>query len=343
MSSFLGQETKYFYSLTPEVIDASLLKIGIKPIGRTMALNSLENRVYNVEVNEPTLRQFNEVFERAYSEDQVVIKFYRPGRWSKDAILEEHQTLNQLYALELPVVTPFSFKSETLFQDETTGLYYAVFPKVFGRLKDEFQKEEVAQLGRLIARVHKALEILRPYQNRGALNPKGVLEESIIVFESDKNIPIQLKESFVTLIRQLAPYLENNIIHLKSQRIHGDVHRGNLIWNHHGPFLMDFDDSIQGPIEQDLWLLVPGDEEFDQILNSILMESYNQFSGNNLVLSKKLKESLRTLRIIRYVAWIAKRYEDPFFVKMFPHFLSHGFWEQHILTLKEQLSLITEY
>lgn len=342
MSSFLGSETKYFYSLTPDVIDNALLFLGIKPSGRTLALNSLENRVYNVEVQTKMLEEFNEMFVGAYSMDQVVIKFYRPGRWSKDAILEEHQSLKQLFNLDLPVVPALSVDNETLFQEKTTGLFYAVFPKVLGRLKDEFQENEVAQLGRLLARVHRGLDFLAPYKSRGSLNPKGVLEESCDVIQGFQPIPSQLKESFLHLARQLALSLDVNLQHLKSQRIHGDVHRGNLIWNHHGPFLMDFDDSIQGPVEQDLWLLVPGDEELDQKLNLKFLNSYNEFAGTNVYLSKQVKESLRSLRIIRYVAWITKRYEDPFFIKMFPHFLSHGFWEQQVLTLKEQLAALLD-
>ena len=165
MSGFLGQETKYFYNLTPEVIDQSLISIGIRPIGRTIPLNSLENRVYSVEVRaaDLSLTEYQAGFDRAFAADQVVVKFYRPGRWSSEAIAEEHQSLRHLSSMEIPVVTPIEFQEKTFFKEESTGLFFAVFPKVIGRLKDELNKQETEQLARLIARVHQGLSYLEPY------------------------------------------------------------------------------------------------------------------------------------------------------------------------------------
>lgn len=344
MSGFLGTETKYFYTLTPEVIDQALESISMQPIGRTMALNSLENRVYSVEVkaSDINLTEYQTGFDRAFALDQVVIKFYRPGRWSFDAIAEEHQTLRHLSSLEIPVVTPIEYCEKTFFKEETTGLFFSVFPKVIGRLKDEINKQEAEQLGRLLARVHQGLSYLKPYKHRGELSVTHFIDEYCEFLKTFDKAPKSLRESFVHLANSLKIHIELTLKHLPQQRIHGDVHRGNVMWNHHGPFLMDFDDSLQGPVQQDLWLMVPGVDEEDKVLNKVFLESYCEFTQKNLVLDRKLIESLRTLRMVRFVGWIAKRYEDPFFEKMFPHFLTDGFWEQQVLGLKEQWSLLQE-
>ena len=344
MSGFLGRETQYFYQLTPEVIDQSLLSIGIKPIGRTLALNSLENRVYSVEVQScrELFNEYQESFEKTFAIDQVVVKFYRPGRWSADAIAEEHQSLRHLSSLEIPVVTPFVFQGESFFKEQSSNLYFAVFPKVIGRLKDEFNRQEVEQLARLVARVHQGLHYLSPYKHRGILNVQHFIDEYCDFLKNYEHAPKHLKESFVQLATNLKPLIHWQLQSLPEQRIHGDVHRGNVMWNHHGPFLMDFDDSLLGPIEQDLWLIIPGRDEEDQILNAHFLETYSQYAQKSVHLKRGLIESFRTLRMVRFVGWIAKRYEDPFFYKMFPQFLTDGFWESQVLGLKEQWSLLQE-
>ena len=341
---FLGKETKYFYNLTPEVIDQALLSIGIRPIGRTIVLNSLENRVYSVEIKSAdlVLTEYQEGFDKAFALDQVVVKFYRPGRWSADAIAEEHQSLRHLSSLEIPVVTPIEFKGETFFKEVTTNLYFAVFPKVIGRLKDELNIQEVQQLSRLLARVHQGLHYLAPYKHRGILSVEHFIDEYCNFLKTFDSAPKYLKDAFVQLGNNLKVFINYNLQNLTQQRIHGDVHRGNVMWNHHGPFLMDFDDSLSGPVEQDLWLMVPGVDEEDIILNKAFVETYTEYTQRSVQLNRKVVESLRTLRMVRFVGWIAKRYEDPFFVKMFPHFLSDGFWEQQVLGLKEQWSLLQD-
>jgi Ser/Thr protein kinase RdoA (MazF antagonist) len=344
MTGFLGKETKYFYSLTPEVIDQALLSMAIKPIGRTIALNSLENRVYSVEIKATDLKlnEYQESFEQAFSQDQVVVKFYRPGRWSADAIGEEHQSLRHLSSLEIPVVSPLEKNGQTFFKEETTGLYFAVFPKVIGRLKDELVLQEVQPLARLIARVHQGLKYLTPYKHRGTLNIEHFIDEYCDFLKSFEAAPKQLRESFVHLATMLRTMIQVHLQHLPQQRIHGDIHRGNVMWNQQGPFLMDFDDSLLGPIEQDLWLMIPGIDEEDKVLNKAFLETYTDYTQSNIHLSRKVVESLRTLRMVRFVGWIAKRYEDPFFIKMFPHFLTDGFWEQQVLGLKEQWSYLQD-
>lgn len=344
MSGFIGKETKYFYNLTPDAIDLALKSMGIRPVGRTMALNSLENRVYSVEINSADLKltEYQMDFDKGFSTDQVVVKFYRPGRWGKDAIQEEHQSLKHLSSMEIPVVTPIEFQNETFFKEESTGLFFAVFPKVIGRLKDELNSQEVEQLARLLARVHQSMSYLAPYKHRGELSVKHFIEDYCEIILNYGHASKSLRESFIHLANNLKVYIERSLQNLAVQRIHGDVHRGNVMWNHHGPFLMDFDDSLQGPIEQDLWLMIPGVDEEDQKLNKVFLETYCDYTQKNILLSRNTIESLRSLRMIRFVGWITTRYEDPFFVKMFPHFLTDGFWEQQVLNLKEQWSLLQE-
>jgi Ser/Thr protein kinase RdoA (MazF antagonist) len=345
MSGFLGQETKYFYSLTPEVIDQALISIGIQPVGRTLALNSLENRVYNVEVKsaQPFFNEYQESFNEAFSKDQVVIKFYRPGRWSADAIAEEHQSLSHLCSMEIPVVTPFLKEEESFFKEKETGLFFAVFPKVIGRLKDELNKSEVEQLARLVARVHQGLKYLSFYKHRGVLSVEHFIDEYCDFLKTFDQAPKTLKDSFVQLASNLKPLIQFQLKALSTQRIHGDIHRGNVMWNSFGPFLMDFDDSLTGPIEQDLWLMIPGRDEEDKVLNNCFLETYREYTQTTPNMNRFVVESLRTLRMVRFVGWIAKRYEDPFFNRMFPQFLTDGFWEQQVLGLKEQWSLLQDY
>jgi len=226
-----GADTQFFYSLTPDVIDRSIAQIGFKARGRVIALNSLENRVYEVEI---------ETYDRPegpYTTDTVVIKFYRPGRWSRESIQEEHNFLLELNEFEIPVTAPLTFNDESLFLESESKLYFAVFPKVMGRLKDELKKEEIEQIGRLIGRIHNIGEN-KKFIHRPTLNVENYLDAHLNTIELALFLPTS-KKHYLTLATQLSQLIKPQLANLKLARIHGDVHRGNVLWTNFGPWMVD--------------------------------------------------------------------------------------------------------
>jgi Ser/Thr protein kinase RdoA (MazF antagonist) len=330
-----GQATQYFYSLTPDVIDQVVRDMGLRPLGRVLALNSLENRVYDVEVSGLA------PLEGPFATDSVVVKFYRPGRWSLQTIQEEHSFLRELLNYEVPVVSPLEKNGETLFTHEETGLHYTIFPKVRGRLKDELNAEESTQIGRLIARLHN-IGSQNLFQNRIQLNPfdwiKGNAQS---VLEKDF-IDNDLKNNYQTLVDMLYQQIEPVIQNLPRQRIHGDFHRGNILWTSQGPWITDLDDCVLGCRQQDLWLLFPGRDEWSKSMRDKFLEGYSEMSREPIHVSDLVTESLRTMRLIHFNGWIAKRWDDPIFKQMFTTFATRNYWEQQVLDLKEQMSLIQD-
>lgn len=334
-TSILGDQTQHFYELTPEVIDQALIRIGLRPSGRTFALNSLENRVYEVEVSAVP------EYEGPMSTESVIVKFYRPGRWSREALQDEHRFLTELVSYEIPVIAPYSFKNETLFLDETNHLFYAIFPKVRGRLKDELTKEELPQIGRLTARIHN-VGSMGEFKSRPKLHPQNHILAHLDFLENNVELPRTMVKYYVDLARQMAemltPYFEN----LDYQRIHGDLHRGNILWTSQGPYVVDFDDSVSGPREQDLWLLLPGRDEYTLDEREKFLEGYHEMSKTQAHLSPFLVEVFRTQRMIHFNGWIARRYEDPSFKRFYPTFESDGYWEMQLQDLREQWSILQD-
>jgi Ser/Thr protein kinase RdoA (MazF antagonist) len=330
-----GADTQFFYSLTPDVIDRAIAMVGLKARGRVMALNSLENRVYEVDI------QNYQRPEGPYTSDTVVIKFYRPGRWTKECILEEHNYLLELNEFEIPVTAPLLFADQTLFVEEESKLFFAIFPKVVGRLKDELKKEEIEQVGRLIGRIHNIGDN-KKFQHRPTLNVANYLDAHLVTIESASILPPS-KNNYLTLARQLSQLIKPKMEHLQLTRIHGDVHRGNVLWTNFGPWMVDFDDCVMGPKQQDLWLLLPGRDEYSLNERAILLESYHSMARMPVILKQHLVEALRAIRMIHFNGWITKRYEDPTFIKMYPHFTSENYWDVAIQDVREQLSLVQDY
>lgn len=334
-TSIFGNKTQHFYTLTPDVIDQALIRIGVKPSGRTFALNSLENRVYEVEID-PI-----EIPEGPFSNEAVIVKFYRPGRWSEQSILDEHRFLNELSQYEIPVVPPLDFKNKTLFLDEANQLYYAVFPKVRGRLKDELIKEELSQIGRLIARIHN-VGPQGVLANRPLFKPSNYINAHEEVLRTADFLPKGIVNHYVDLSLQLSnmisPYFES----LDFQRIHGDLHRGNILWTKDGPYVVDFDDAVMGPKEQDLWLLIPGRDEYSLQEREIFLEGYHEMARSEVHVSKLLVEIFRTQRMIHFNGWITRRFEDPSFKKYYSSFDQDGYWETQMQDLREQWAILQD-
>jgi Ser/Thr protein kinase RdoA (MazF antagonist) len=332
-----GANTQFFYELTPDVIDEAIVQIGLRPTGRVVALNSLENRVYDIEVH-----GLKDVVA-PYSDESIVAKFYRPGRWTEAQLREEHRFLNELKEYEIPVVIPMEINGTTLHKHERTGLFYTIFPRVRARLKDELNKSEIEQIGRLLGRLHN-IGRLGEFVHRPKFVPAIYLKSNLEELKNSEIIPSGLRENYQLLGTQIFNLITPFFEHLKFSRIHGDFHRGNILWtSNDGPFITDLDDCVMGPAAQDLWLLLPGRDPESMEENRNFLEAYHQMSREEVVLPRYLIEAFRAMRLIHFNAWIHKRYEDPTFKQAFYQFNTQNYWEQQLLDLKEQIALIQDY
>lgn len=329
-----GKETQHFHLLSPDHVMAAVEGLGKRLTGRIMALNSLENRVYDVELAS------QHDFGKGFSASNVIVKFYRPGRWSKEQILEEHRFLETLIEFEVPVVAPLEFNGSTLHLHPETNLWFTLFPKVMGRLKDELIKEEIDQVGRLIGRIHN-IGSMGQFTHRFSLNPKTFITSSRVELDRIKPVEHLSFTHYLKLLEQAEVILEPLFAHLSVQRIHGDFHRGNIVWTSAGPMAVDFDDCLTGPVEQDLWLLFPGQDPDSLKERERFLDAYKEMTRKDHV-KMHLTEAFRTMRMVHFNAWIAKRWEDHSFQRMFPHFQSANYWDQQLIDLRIQMGLIQD-
>ncbi len=315
------QESKFFYELRPDNVLSAVESLGFVCTGKVLALNSMENRVYDVEI-EP-----KEQAKTKYDTSKIV-KFYRPGRWNKEQILEEHEFLFDLSNVEIPVVTPVLIDKQSLFKEESSRIYFSVFEKIGGRNPDEPSSEELIQIGRLLGRIH-SVGAAKDFKHRIRLTPESYGESNYSHLIQNNALPFELENRFKDACGKLIESTKTLFTNLKFQRIHGDAHLGNLLYSQDGFFWVDFDDTVSAPPVQDLWLLL-GDtvENSKEKLDNIL-EGYEQFHTFDYS-SLKIVESLRSLRILHFAAWIHKRWEDESFKRAFPDFGSHLYWEELI-------------
>jgi Ser/Thr protein kinase RdoA (MazF antagonist) len=323
-----GDQTEFFFKLSPELVLAAAEKLKLVCTGRCMALNSYENRVYEIELD----------LEGPPISRRRVAKFYRPGRWSKEQILEEHEFLLDLLENEIPVVAPIRLEGQTLHKDAETGLWYAIFPKVGGRIPDEMDPDQLRWVGRLLGRIH-SVGAAKKAPTRIFLTPATYGTANLEYLLKNRWIPENLQDRYERCARDIivkaAPLFEN----FETIRIHGDCHKGNLLWNE-GPFFLDFDDMVSGPPVQDFWLLLSSSGEEGRAELSHMLEGYEEmreFERSGL----KLIEYLRALRFIHYTAWLARRWEDPAFPRAFPNFNTRQYWEEKTRDLEEQLEMVS--
>lgn len=326
-------------ALTPDVVlnavDSVAPLIGTlessRTDGRQLALNSYENRVYQVGMEEG---------------QPLVAKFYRPGRWSDEAILEEHDFSEALAQIEIPVVAPLRDNiNRSLF--EFGGFRFALYPRRGGRTLELDDPDKLFWMGRFIGRIH-TLGAAKSFDHRPTLNIETFGWESYRYLMSTDFIPESLREAYSTLVEDVlkqagsgfenAGSLDGKITHI---RLHGDCHPGNVLWTDDGPHFVDFDDARMGPAVQDLWMLLSGDrrqmtEQLDEILSGYT--EFKEFNAREL----HLIEPLRSLRMIHYSAWLARRWDDPTFPMHFPWFAEPRYWEEQILSLREQLAAMQE-
>ncbi len=319
-------EKQAYARLTPDQLLDAIESVGLHCDGRFLALNSYENRVYRVGVEDA---------------EPVVGKFYRPQRWSDDAIREEHAFTRELAEAEIPVVAPLSFGGETLLKHEL--FRFALFPNRGGRAPELDNPDHLEQLGRFVGRIH-AVGAAQSFRHRPALDVESfaVIPRQWLL-EHDF-IPNHLVEAYASLTRDLIEQIGHSYQragNVEIIRLHGDLHPGNILWTGQGPHIVDFDDARSGPAIQDLWMFLSGDRDYMQQGLADLLEGYEQFADFNPA-ELHLLEALRTLRMIHYAWWLATRWDDPAFPRAFPYFNTDHYWEEHILSLREQAAALDE-
>ena len=314
--------TPPFARLTPDGILNAMESVGYSCDGRLLTLNSYENRVYQVGTDEGVMR---------------VAKFYRPQRWSRESILEEHDFARELAKADLPVVPPLAHPNgQTL--HEFDGFYFAVFPRQGGYAPELDQPSILRRMGRLIGRLH-AIGSLSNYQSRPTLDLVSFGEEPRDYLLEHDFIPLELRQPWLVVVEQALDGIRkcyDRAGDLRLLRLHGDCYAGNILWTEEGPHLVDFDDSRMGPAVQDLWMLLTGDREEMKVRIPHLLEGYETFHDFD-PRELNLIEALRTLRLIHYSAWIARRWTDPAFPVAFPWFESPRYWQDRIHELREQV------
>lgn len=344
----MGQFLEQFFSLTPDrilgVVERALgsTRTLNRATGRTLQLNSMENRVYEIEFDEPLEALHTKDLEtaviRTAAPNRVVAKFYRPGRWSRETILDEHAFLTDLEANEIPAIAPLKLENGSTLDQSEDGIYFAIFPKIRGRILQELDDFKLQQIGRLLARLHN-IGAKKRASHRLTLNPANYGLESLRELESKAVITPQLQGRYRSVVQDIVNGAEPLFKNLQNLRLHGDCHLGNVLWQESIPFFLDFDDMLMGPAVQDIWLIVRGRDEHAERQREVLIHSYEsmrEFDRTTL----RLIEPLRALRIIHYSAWIARRWEDPTFKNAFPDFGTYKYWFEELETLNEQLSLM---
>ena len=325
------EQTRYFYELTPDKIFKALQSQGVQTTGHCSTMFSMENRVYDVEF------QFDKEPANRW-EHHRILKFYRPGRWNQQQILDEHQFLADLDEAEVPVVKPEKFANgSTLALDEETGLYFTVFPRVGGRTPDEFSPDMLQQMGRFMARMH-AVGKQRSANHRITINPDSYGANHLKKLLTPGVMPLDLHDPYKDVVMKIVDKTRKWFEESEIQRIHGDCHRANILLTPEGTKWIDFDDMLMGPCVQDMWLLIPGFEEPGHTRELFLeaYESMHPFDRKTL----RLIEPLRALRFIHFSAWIAHRWQDPVFSATFPDFGTRPYWQEQITDLNEQLAKI---
>jgi len=318
--------TAPYAGLTPETVLDALESAGLRGDGRLLALNSYENRVYQVWLEDET---------------SVVAKFYRPARWSDAQILEEHAFVAALAEREVPAVPALALNGRTL--SSHAGFRFAVFPRRGGRTPELERRDTLEWIGRFIGRIH-AVGAVRPFAERPALDAETFGREPRDWLLAHDFVPPDLHEAWqstVDLALQGVARCYERAGARDTLRLHGDCHAGNILWTDQGPHFVDFDDARTGPAVQDLWMLLSGERAaMTQQLGWVLAgyEQFREFDTRELY----LLEALRTLRLIHYCAWIARRWDDPAFPAAFPWFGTQRYWQDRILELREQSALMDE-
>jgi len=324
-----------YEALTPDVVldavDSQARLAGGRSDGRQLALNSYENRVYQVGIEDV---------------EPIIVKFYRPNRWTDAAIQEEHDFAETLAQSEIPAIAPLrDAAGSSLF--EHAGFRFAIYPRRGGRTPDLEDLDNLVWMGRFLGRIH-AIGATGDFQHRPVLDIESFGREPFRYIMSTNVVPGDLHEAYSTLVEDVLEQVQTGFERagvaegkMAQIRLHGDCHPGNILWTDGGPHFVDFDDARTGPAIQDLWMLLSGERaqmtgQIDEILSG-----YSEFMDFN-PRELHLIEPLRTLRMIHYSAWLARRWDDPTFPMHFPWFAEPRYWEEQILALREQAAMMNE-
>ena len=303
-----------YASLTPDLVLDAVSACGLWPDGRLLALNSYENRVWQVGIEDDA---------------PVIAKFYRPGRWSDAAIVEEHAFAQELADAELPMVAPLAFDGHTLLRQ--SGFRYALTPRRGGRAPELESVDQLQWLGRLIARMH-VIGARAPFVHRGQLDRDTMVQQPMQAVLGSSLLPTSLQTNYHAAATRLDAAIGARLEAIgpvRQLRLHGDCHPGNVLWTDAGPHFVDFDDARTGPAVQDLWMLGSDERTIEAVLEGY--RQFRDFDDSELALIP----ALRAMRQLHYAGWIAARWHDPAFPAAFPFAAEARWWEQHIADLHE--------
>jgi Ser/Thr protein kinase RdoA (MazF antagonist) len=320
-----GSDPQPFNGLTPEVVLDAAAAVGLDPDGRLFALNSYENRVYQLHGAGGVL----------------VLKFYRPARWSDAQIAEEHEFTAELAAAELPVAAPLTLGGETLVRYR--AFRFACFPWLRGRAPELDAPQARQLLGRSLARVHQ-IGARRAFVVRPRIGIERFGWEARAQVLASELLPEALHERYSAVSGALLERVTAGFAtagNIAAIRLHGDCHLGNLLWNEHGPAFVDLDDCATGPRIQDLWMMLSGSAPEQQRQWGELLEGYSQFADFD-PRELALIEPLRALRMLHHAAWVAHRWSDPAFPRAFPWIGEPRYWERYVQDLLEQIEAIDD-
>jgi Ser/Thr protein kinase RdoA (MazF antagonist) len=321
MLSTVGQ----FFSLTPERVLEAVERAGQGTTGLCYPLGSLENRVYEVELVDSS---------------RVVVKFYRPGRWNRQTIQDEHDLLAALVEMEIPVCAPLRQTDGQTLLETTDGIYFTLFPRTGGRSPDELTGDAYAQLGRLLARIHNVSAHLG-LPHRPTLSPQTYGLDCLASIEAHAPIPASVAGDYRRAVEMLVQTSGPMFAGIETFVVHADCHRGNLLHGSQGWFFLDFDDMARAPAVQDIWLLLPArPADCPQELEAFLggYRQFRDFPQSSL----KLIEALRGLRYVRYAAWVASRWADPSFSRVFHDFGTEAYWQHQLNDLYAQIRILQQ-
>ncbi|MDN4504437.1 serine/threonine protein kinase [Alteromonadaceae bacterium BrNp21-10] len=311
-----------FSTLTPDLILDAIESTGIRVESGLLALNSYENRVY----------QF-----MGEHQQRFVVKFYRPNRWTVPQIQEEHQYAFELADHDIPLIAPLKYDGESLL--EYQQYLFAIYPSVGGRQFEVDNLDQLEWMGRFIGRIHQVAKA-KNFTERPTITLTEYVHQPIAFLKQHAQLSPQIETAFFTILEHVSAIVEAKYQCNNPIRLHGDCHPGNILWRD-GPSFVDLDDSRMGPAIQDIWMMLAGDRQEQLIQLDTLINAYEEYSTFDMQQLKQI-EVLRAMRMIHYMGWLMRRWQDPAFPQAFPWFNTDRYWEQQILALKEQFSSLQE-